>query len=413
MAQAVLEYTSIEEAITRVRSTIRGWPRAEAVDPQDSFGRTLAEDVIAMKDIPGFPTSHMDGYAVASAGLKGASSANPVVLKIVGSTGPGEPSPFTIGRGECARVATGAGIPTGADAVTPVESVVVRGRNVTIGFPPEPGSHIFKAGEDITKGELLLKKGRAVRAIDVGLVIGLGRRVRVFRRPRVSILPTGTELAPAGRPEPGKVTESHSPVFQRLCEAQGCEASALNIVGDDPDKLSRALKQALASSDLVVTLGGTSAGRRDLVIDAVSRLRPGVLIHGLKLDRGRVTGVASIKGKPVLMLPGPIQAAMNAFLVVGTPLIEGLSGRKQGLAEVQCVLTEEWEARKRFRDFQKVVYVKLRPGNPMEAQPLSGETESMRLLTDSDGYFVVPEPVTRLDKGGTVNVRFIPGQWGH
>ena len=149
-----------------------------------------------------------------------------------------------------------------------------------------------------------------------------------------------------------------------------------------------------------------------MVVDVVSRLRPKVLIHGLKLDRGRVTGVAVIGGKPVLMMPGPIQAAMNAFLVVGVPMIQDLSGRSPDTNTIPCTLTEGWVARKRFRDFQKVVYVKLKPGIPMQAEPMSGETESMRLMTDSDGYFVVREPIAHLDKGSMVEVRFIPGQQG-
>jgi len=388
---------------------MRGGTRVEVVYPLASYGRTLAEDVVALENIPPFPTSHMDGFAVASAGLLLATPAHPVGLKIVGSAGPGEPSRITIGRGECVRVATGAGIPLGADAVAPVESVTVRGQKITVGFSPEPGSHIFKAGEDIAKGELLLKKGRVLKAADIGLLIGLGRRgVRVFRRPKVSILPTGGELAPADHPRAGKVTESHSPVFQRLCEAMGCEVSVLRVVGDEPKRLSKALRRALATSDLVLTLGGTSVGRRDLIVDVASRLNPSVLIHGLKLDRGRVTGLALIGGRPVLMMPGPIQAAMNAFLMVGAPLVEGLSGRRPGRTGILCTLAEGWTARKRFSDFQKVVYVKLRDGSPMQAQPLAGETESIRLLTDSDGYFVVPERVAHLDKGSTVEVRFPP-----
>jgi molybdopterin molybdotransferase len=176
---------------------------------------------------------------------------------------------------------------------------------------------------------------------------------------------------------------------------------------DDPVALAGALRKALAASDFVVTLGWTSAGKRDHVIGTVSSLGPDVLFHGIKLDRGRVTGIASVGGKPVLMLPGPIQAAMNAFLVLGTPIIQRLSGRRSLGIEVACRMESDWESRKRFSDFKKVVYMKLK-GETL-AEPLSAETESLMLLAAADGYALVPEHVTRLSAGDLVTVRLLPG----
>ena len=355
----------------------------------------------------------MDGYAVTTKSLRGASPSHPVTLAVVGSVGPGEPSRLRVGRGEAVRVVTGAGVPLGADAVVPVESVTVGEQSIAIGFVPETGSHIYGVGESLRKGALLLSEGCAMRAQDMGLLIGLGRRrIRVYRRPRVSIVPTGSELTSASRPKAGKVPESHSHVFQRFCELLGCDAFVLGVVGDEPRRLERAIRSALSESDLVLTLGGTSAGKYDHVVDVVSGMRPEVIIHGLKLDRGRVTGVASVSGKPLLMMPGPIQAASNAFFILGTPLIDSIAGRKRGQIEIPCTLTDGWAARMKFGGFLKVVYVRLRAGNVMEAQPMSGETESIRILTDSDGYFVAPESVTRLEKGSTVRVRLLPGPLG-
>jgi len=146
-----------------------------------------------------------------------------------------------------------------------------------------------------------------------------------------------------------------------------------------------------------------------MVVGAVSSLRPDTLVHGLRLDRGRVTGIASVKGKPILMLPGPIQAAANAFLVVGVPIIRELGGSREAGLSVPCVLGSPWVARRRFSDFQKVVYVKLRAGPLAVAEPIAGETESMKLLSDADGYFLVPENVRMLEKGDYVDVQLVPG----
>jgi molybdopterin molybdotransferase len=127
------------------------------------------------------------------------------------------------------------------------------------------------------------------------------------------------------------------------------------------------------------------------------------------MDRGRVTGIAVVGGKPVLMMPGPIQGAMNAFVLFGVQIIDLMSRSGSRLLEVDTWMGESWEARKRFPDFAKVVYVKLRSGQETVAEPLSGETESIKVLSEADGYVLVPENVTRMEKGSAVRVRLLPG----
>jgi molybdenum cofactor synthesis domain-containing protein len=312
--------------------------------------------------------------------------------------------------GQTIQVATGAQLPAGADAVVPVESVEAAAREVLVGFSPSQGEHVYRAGQDIRRGERILTAGRRIRAQDVGILVSLGfLRIRVRKRTTVAVLATGNELAPASKPRKGKTIESHSPIFLRLAEALGCATLDLGIASDDSRALRAALAGALARSDFVVTLGGTSAGKRDLVVGAVSSFRPAILVHGLRLDRGRVTGIASVQGKPILMLPGPIQAATSAFLAVGVPIINELAGIKEAGLTVPRVLSSPWEAREKFSDFQKVVYVKLRAGPPAVAEPITGETESMRLLADADGYILVPESVRKLETGDRVNVNLVPG----
>ena len=406
----VSEYTGVKEALELVTARIRRKENAESVDTIRSYGRILAADVVAPEDVPVAPTSHMDGYAVISSDLRSATPARPAILMVVDTTGPGDRSKRRLLSGRAILVATGATLPAGADAVVPVESAEVEGRKVRVRFAPSRGDHVYRAGQDIRRGELLLQEGRMIRAQDVGILVSLGfRKVRVRRRVTVAVLATGNELTPASRPRRGKKVESHSPIFLRLAEALGCTALDMGIARDDPKALRTALQNALSMSDFVVTLGGTSAGKRDLVAGAVSGLHPDALVHGLRLDRGRVTGIASVRGRPILMLPGPIQAAANAFLVVGVPIINQLNGSSEAGFSVPCVLGAPWEARRRFSDFQKVVYAKLKAGPPAIAEPITGETESMKLLTDADGYFIVPENVKRLETGDWVNVRLVPG----
>jgi len=410
LGSVIGEYMGVDQALELVMARLHPTTDAEFIPTVKSYGRVLEDDIIAAMDVPPAPASHMDGYAVISSDLKGATTSEPAVLRMVGAIGPGEHTRRHVRSGETFQIATGATLPAGADAVVPVESANFKGGKVYVGFASSYGEHVFKAGQDIRHGELILPKGHRIRAQDVGILVSLGfRKVRVRERVRVAVLATGSELTPATRPRKGMKVDSHSPIFLLLTEALGCNTLDVGIARDDPEELKTALHRTLARSDFVLTLGGTSAGKRDLVVGAVSSLRPDVLVHGIRLDRGRVTGLALVKGKPILMLPGPIQAAANAFLVLGVPIIGQLAGSGDVGLSVSCVLGAPWEARRRFPDFQKVVYVKLRGGTPSVAEPITGETESMKLLVGADGYILVPANVRRLEKGAEVNVRLVQG----
>lgn len=410
MSPAVEQYTPVDTALTQVLARVRPDRSAESLPSQLAYGRASAENVLAPADVPAHPTSHWDGYAVISADLSEASDSAPVSLKLTGSARPGASRRLAIGRGETVQVATGALLPSGADSVVPIESVETSGGRITVRRPSDAGSHVYKAGEDVKRGEAVLRKGQTIRAQDAGLLVALGiRKTKVWRKRRVSLIATGSELTDAARPRAGKVVNSHTPLFMRLVEELGCTAVDMGIVRDSAGDVSRRTKAALAKSDLVLTLGGTSAGKHDYVASSVASLHPDLLIHGIKMDRGRVSGAAVVRGKPILLMPGPIQGAMNAFLLLGIPIIEVLSGTTSKVTEIPCTFSEGWDARRRYSDFRKVVYVKLEGGPQLTAKPLEAETESMKLLAEADGYAVIPENVTRIDPGGRVMVRLLPG----
>jgi molybdopterin molybdotransferase len=382
----------------------------ERVSVERSFHRVSSGQVVVPHDVPMLPTSHMDGYAVIQEDIEKATPSHPLALKLVGGAGPGARPKRGVAHGEAVQVATGAILPSGADTVVPKEYVELREGMVMVKLAAEKGSFVYGVGDDFQEGDVAVPKGHWVKSQDIGLMIGLGfAKVDVWRRPTVTVIATGSELTRSTTPRAGKIRESHSPVFMQLVDAQGCVSVDGGVVRDDPRALASALRRALRTSDFVVTLGGTSAGGKDLIVDAVSDLHPDILIHGIKLDRGRVTGIATVDGRPVLMMPGPIQAAMNAFLVLGIPLIQMLSGREMRATEFVCKLGRDWEARKRFPDFKKVVYVKLRTRDETVAEPILGETESMGILTNADGYILVPEGVKKMTAGSPVKVRLVPG----
>ena len=383
----------------------------EVLDSRSAYGRVSAEDVRSPTDLPPYTVSRMDGFALRSEDIEGATAKKPVRLTIAGEVEMGKRASTKTKRGEAWRVSTGSFTPDGADAVAPVEDVAARGSKLSVSNPLEKGSFLFSAGEDVKKGSLVVRKGERLRAQDVGLAISLGiRSVKVFARPRVAVLATGNELTDSRDDTPGKTRNSHGPIFILIAKALGCEVVDLGIARDRRGEILEKLRRGLRSADVVLTTGGTSAGELDLVVDVVRRLKPGLVHHGIRMDRGRVAGLAVVRGKPIVMLPGPIQGALNAFILLALPILEKISGGGVGVARVRAKLTRRWEARRRFPNFTKVVYLRLISGRGgLAAEPLLGETESMSLISKSDAVAVVPEEVRSMEAGHEVEAILLPG----
>ena len=407
-------YASVGDALEMLSALVKVTPRVERVGTLQAYGRVLAEDIVPRVDLPARDVSHMDGYAVNAESLAAASEEIPAVLRLSGEVRLGEVPRRRLGPGEVAKVPTGGYLPEGATAVVPVESAEVKeDRFVIITKSFTRGTFVYPRGADVGKGVVVLHKGRRLRPQDVALLLSVGiRKVAVFRRPRVAIIATGSELTDSwAGVRRGRVLNSHGFLFSKFIEEFGAIAVDLGAVEDDVRKIARMVERALGEAEIILTIGGTSLGSHDLVGDALRGfVRPRDLIHGIRMDRGRVAGVTAIRGRPVVMLPGPVQGAMNAFVLFVVPMIKAIGGYATGSLSLRGTLTDRWAARERFPHFTKVVYVRLTPTKSgLKARPLSGETESIALLTEANGYVVVPEQRTGIPEGETVEVNLLPG----
>jgi molybdenum cofactor synthesis domain-containing protein len=258
---------------------------------------------------------------------------------------------------------------------------------------------------------LVVRKGEVIRAQEVGMLVGLAiKEVKVWKRPRIAVLATGDELTNSMSVSGTKIRNSHAPVLLAMARALGCDTIDLGIAPDKVSAMRSKISRGLGIADIVLMTGGTSVGKHDLAGEVVGKLQPKVLRHGVRMDRGRVSGVAVVRGKGIVMMPGPIQGAMNAFILLATPMIARLSGRKELDITIGAKLTTRWKARRKFPNFTKVIYLRVSNSRGVVvAEPLAGETESMSLLTDSNAYAVIPEQVTALDTGQLVNAHLLPG----
>ncbi len=409
LAKGFTEYTSVELALGTISHLIKSDLSVETIKAKDSFGRVVCEDITSPINVPDKERSDMDGFAVSAADLTGASLSSPKTLSLVTSVD----ASVGLSQSETIAIATGGELPTGANAVVPVEDTEKIGDSVRFSKPVGKGEFCFPIGVDVRKGAVVIRSGTVVRAQDVGMLALLGiRELRAYTKPKVAIIATGDELVNAFEAnDPSKVRESHSPIFENVITEMGGVVISKEIVGDNIDRMTEAIERALLDSDLLLTLGGTSLGKADLVEQALGTVsKESRIIHGIRMDRGRVAGIAAVNGKPVVMLPGPVQGAMNAFVLLALPLLSRMIEGAESKSYIGARLSKDWNARNKFKDFTKVLYVRLeRKGDKYLASPIVGETESISVLTGSNGFVVVPEQITELHQDEKVAVRLLPG----
>ena len=301
---------------------------AEEVDLLASAGRVLAADVEAEVDVPGFARSAMDGYAVRGEDTFGASAYDPIVVDIVGEALPGAPFEGSVEGGCAVRIMTGAPVPAGADAVVMAEVCSERDGRVEISEAVAPRKNVGAVGEDIRRGEPVLRAGRRLRPQDAGLLASIGvARPRCVRRPRVRLVVTGDELLPAGsRPEGPRIVDSNSVVLRSLAARDGGVVLPFEILPDRPERIREALVDA--GSDVVLVSGGSSVGAEDHAPRLVAEL--GSLdFHGISMRPSSPAGVGRIEGRFVFLLPGNPVSCLCAYEFFAGPTLRALGGRSR------------------------------------------------------------------------------------
>ncbi len=304
--------------------------RSERIAVVHALDRILAESLTSPQDLPEFPRSTVDGYAVGAADTYGATPGLPALLAVVGEVPMGQAATLAIGVGEAALVHTGGMIPQGADAVVMIENTQQAGAgSIEVMAPVSEGQGVIQIGEDIRRGSPVLAAGRKLRAQDIGGLLALGiTEVAAAMRPRVGIISTGDEVVAPDQPvRPGQVRDINSYTLGALTARAGGQAVVYGIIPDDRVALAAAARRAFAECDLIVFSAGSSVSYRDMTADVIGELgAPGVLVHGVSVKPGKPTILAVCAGKPVFGLPGNPVSAMVVFDLFITPTILALLG---------------------------------------------------------------------------------------
>jgi molybdopterin molybdotransferase len=300
---------------------------SENVALDQALGRIAATAVIADEDAVPFPRSAMDGYAVRASECVRATKDHPIELPIAGQVF-AEKGEAILARGTALAIMTGAPVPRGADAVIPHERTEQHGDSVRIFAPLAPGDCVFPPGEDFRKGDELIATGEVLNAGKLALLAFAGKpAVRVFRRPRVAIVCTGDELVdPASTPTHGQVRNSNAVALSALVRAAGGEPRYEGVARDSRAPLAAILQRARRDTDLLITTGGASEGKRDLVKSTLTELGAEFHFTQVAMRPGRPFGFADWHGIPVCVLPGNPAAAFVCFQKLVRPALARLSG---------------------------------------------------------------------------------------
>ena len=322
---------SFEEARRKVIAVVGALasPRAqETVDLNDGLGRALAEDIVADRDYPPFDRSTRDGYAVrAEEAFSGG------VLTLIGEIHAGQSFDMEILAGECVQIMTGAAVPKGADAVVMIEytKAVQKCGVTTIAFErnAEPGQNVVRRGTEAKAGGTLLRAGMRLGFAELAICGQVGRvKLRVHQRPRVAILSTGDEVVAVDAPPgPLQIRNGNSVSLAAQVRLAGCEPVLLGNARDERGELRRMIERGL-ECDALVTSGGVSAGKYDLVEDVLGELGAEIQFERVEIRPGRPAVFAICNGKPVFGLPGNPVSTMVTFELFVLPALDLLSGAK-------------------------------------------------------------------------------------
>jgi putative molybdopterin biosynthesis protein len=399
---------TIEEADAELRKHFKPEPTStDQVALSGAMGRTLAQDVIAQIDVPGFDRATMDGYAVIADDTFGANDDDPKRLKIVGRCEAGQQISIPVNGGEAIEISTGAPVPRGSNAVVMVEHTRRINSTLEIFRPVVPGENISAAGSDIMAGELVLRKGETITPREVGVLAALGTdRITVFRKPRVAILSTGNELvSPAASLTYGKVYDINASATAASVVECGGEPVSLGIVPDNAEVMEKKLKQALQQGDMVLTSGSTSAGAGDLVYRIIDNLgKPGVLVHGISVKPGKPALVAVVDSKPLIGLPGHPTSALMIFHALVAPILREMSGlTRRAVVVLDAKLALRVTSAKGRRELLPVHLVRAATGEYL-AYPTVGGSSAITSFSLSDGYIDIPDTVSFVEEGEQVRV---------
>jgi len=398
-------FVSFNFALETLENYVSESMEFEEIKIEDSLGRIAFEDIYSPKDLPENNRSVVDGYALRSMDTNGASTTNPLELKIVGKIEAGKFFNYEIKKGECVEIYTGGIMPSGSDSVIMAEDTKREGDKIILYKQCRPFENVSTIGEDYRKGDIVVKKGSVVRSFHIGALASLGYdKIKVFRKARVGIISTGSELKDFRSNEEG-IKDSTRPMLISAVKEMYAEPIDFGIVEDDEKKIKEILKKSVENVDLLVVTGGTSVGGMDLVPECINDVfNPGIVIHGIAMRPARTTGIAFHGKKPIFMVSGFPVASYISFTFLFRHFIKKFySIKEMPELKIKGKLERRVANVPGTTSFVRVIVKKHGDEYMIEPLRLTG-SGILSTLTKANGILVIDEKSEGYDEGQYVDV---------
>lgn len=381
----------------------------EKIDLIDAVDRIVWADYLAQRDLPEFDRSTVDGYAVKCQDVLGVSESMPAFLTASSEVAMGQMTHHVLKPGEAVYVPTGGMVPVGTEAVIMIEYTQKLEDGTLLAYKPmAQGENITLIGDDLRKGDVIVRKGKRLTAYDIGLLASVGfGEVRVWKKPVISVISTGDEIVDAGYIlKIGQIRDVNGYALCARSKQLGCEIGQKIIVEDDFNLLRQALKLGLESADVVILSGGSSVGTRDFTKQVIESFDDGsVLVHGIAIKPGKPTIIGRIRGKLVVGLPGHPASALIVFNVFVKKYLDRIQGIIQSPLTIPALLDSNVHGAPGRETYQMVQLMRTQAG--LTAVPLYGKSGMMTLLAKATGHIRLLEEQEGLQRGEMVEVELL------
>ena len=418
--------TNVEQARKIILRNILPLKEVEFINLNSCLGRISALDIKSKENIPPFNNSAMDGFALRARDSVGASRQNPEIFEVIEDLPAGYIAQKAVKPNQAIRIMTGAPLPRGADSVVMVEdTALVNSQQSTVNRKNcglwtvdyglirifkevKKGENVRYAGEDVRKGEAVIRKGSLLKSGHIGVLASLGiTRIKVFRRPRVGILATGDELINIKRRlTPGKIRNSNT--YSLYAQAQGSAALPiiLGIAGDTKRELEKKIKKGL-NTDMLLVSGGISVGDYDLVKDVLKGLGTEMKFWKVAMRPGKPLAFGMMQGVPVFGLPGNPVSSMVSFEIFVRPAILKMLGQElDDRKEAEAVLEEDIRKKKGFKYFLRA-HTRWQQGRYLTKTTGPQGSAILKSFVLANSLIVLPEEKEYVKKGEKAVVRFL------
>lgn len=394
---------TFDEAVDKLRSGKWNAFPVEKISVVDSLNRVCSSDVVSSADVPSFNRSAVDGYAVIFSDVSGASEFNPVVLSVKGEIEAGESSGKRISAGACYEIYTGGQIPEGADSVVMAEDATRKEGKVEIMRPVRKYENVSRIGEDINKGQIIIRKGETVHAQHLASLIAVGlSEIEVFRKARMGIISTGNEILPAS----GTTKNTTQPLLLNYFSSGLIETVDLGIVPDEAEALKSVIEKHLnIDIQILVITGGTSLGAKDIVPDVMTNFGD-LVFGGVLIKPGRTIAVYNASGSPVFCVSGLPVAALISLEAFLDEFLMSTGGIRTSKIRIRARMGERVANRDAKRAYLRVKLRNTEEGVIAHPLRITGSGILSSLL-NANGIVIIPGNVEGLEEGEMVDATVI------